>query len=51
MYVAPDDTLEVFLIYDHYLAQVEAMEKELKIQMIAGASLFGFLVFIILSIL
>ena len=51
VYVAPDDTLEVFLFYDHYLAQVEAMEKELKIQMIAGASLFGFLVFMILLIL
>ena len=51
VYVAENDTLEVFLFYDHYLAQVEAMEEELKIQMIAGASLFGLLVFIILSIL
>ena len=50
VYVAENDTLEVFLFYDHYLAQIETMENELKIQNYVGFSLIGVLIFVILSI-
>ena len=50
VYVAASDTLEVFLFYDHYLAQVQAMEKEFKIQSIMGVSLFGVLLFLLFII-
>ena len=50
VYVAENDTLEVFLFYDHYLAQIETMEAELKIQNYVGFSLIGVLIFVILSI-
>ena len=50
VYVAENDTLEVFLFYDHYLAQIESMENELKIQNYVGFSLIGVLIFVILSI-
>ena len=50
VYVAENDTLEVFLFYDHYLAQIEALENELKIQNYIGFSLIGILIFVILSI-
>ena len=50
VYVAENDTLEVFLFYDHYLAQIETMETELKIQNYVGFSLIGVLIFVILSI-
>lgn len=50
VYVAENDTLEVFLFYDHYLAQIETMENELKIQNYVGLSLIGVLIFVILSI-
>ena len=32
VYVAKNDTLDVFLFYDHYLAQVETLHKEIQIQ-------------------
>jgi hypothetical protein len=50
VYVAENDTLEVFLFYDHYLTQIETMENELKIQNSVGFSLIGVLIFVILSI-
>ncbi|MGY8763541.1 MAG: hypothetical protein ACKVLE_02275 [Fidelibacterota bacterium] len=50
VYVAENDTLEVFLFYDHYLTQIETMENELKIQNYVGFSLIGVLIFVILSI-
>ena len=50
VYVAASDTLEVFLFYDHYLAQVQAMEKEFKLQSIMGVSLFGVLLFLLFII-
>ena len=50
VYVAASDTLEVFLFYDHYLAQVQAMEKEFKLQSIMGVSLFGVLLILLFII-
>ena len=50
VYVAKNDTLKVFLFYDHYLAQVKTVEKQIKIQNYIGFSLFGMLIFLILSI-
>ena len=50
VYVAQNDTLEVFLFYDHYLAQIETLEKELKIQNYVGVLLVGVLLFVMLSI-
>ena len=50
VYVAKNDTLNVFLFYDHYLSQVEDLETEFKIQSYIGASLVAVLVFVIFSI-
>ena len=50
VYVAINDTLEVFLFYDHYLSQIDELETEFKIQNIIGASLVGVLLFVIFSI-
>jgi len=50
IYVAQNDTLEVFLFYDHYLTQIENLEKELKVQNYVGVSLVGVLLFVMLSI-
>ena len=50
VYVAQNDTLNVFLFYDHYLSQVEELEAEFKIQNYIGASLVAVLVFVIFSI-
>ena len=50
VYVAKNDTLNVFLFYDHYLSQVEELETEFKIQNYIGASLIAVLVFVIFSI-
>jgi len=51
VYVAENDTLEVFLFYDHYLSQVQSLNDELVVQNYVGFSLFGILVFLLLSIL
>ena len=51
VYVAENDTLEVFLFYDHYLSQIETIQEEFKIQKYVGFTLFGVLIFILLSIL
>ena len=51
VYVAENDTLEVFLFYDHYLSQVQSLNEELVMQNYVGFSLFGILVFLLLSIL
>ena len=50
IYVAINDTLEVFLFYDHYLSQIDELETEFRIQGIVGASLVGVLLFVIFSI-
>jgi|TARA_B110000438_G_scaffold65177_1_gene65759 hypothetical protein len=51
VYVAENDTLDVFLFYDHYLAQVETLHQEIKIQSYVGFSLFLVLVYVVLSVL
>ena len=51
VYVAENDTLEVFLFYDHYLSQVETLHEEIKIQNYVGLTLFGALFYFLLSIL
>ena len=51
VYVAENDTLEVFLFYDHYLSQVQSLSEEMVVQNYVGFSLFGILVFVLLSIL
>ena len=51
IYVAANDTLEVFLYYDHYLSQIETLKEEFKVQKYVGFALFGMLVYLLLSIL
>ena len=51
VYVAKNDTLEVFLYYDHYLSQVQSISEQIRFQNYVGFSLFGVLVFVLLSIL
>ena len=50
VYVAENDTLEVFLFYDHYLTQVEILQQEKRIQDYIGFSLFGVLLYVLLMI-
>ena len=50
VYVAINDTLEVFLFYDHYLSQIDELETEFRLQNIVGASLVGVLLLVIFSI-
>lgn len=50
VYVAENDTLEVFLFYDHYLTQVEVLQTEKRIQNYIGFSLFGVLLYVLLMI-
>ena len=50
VYVAKNDTLEVFLFYDHYLAQVETLHQEIRIQNYVGFTLSLVLVYIVFSI-
>ena len=50
VYVSENDTLEVFLFYDHYLSQVENLKDEIKIQNYIGISLVTILLYVILSI-
>jgi len=50
IYVAENDTLDVFLFYDHYLAQIETVQKEMRLQQVVGLSLVGVLMFIIFSL-
>ena len=45
VYIAENDTLDVFLFYDHYLTQVESLQQELQIQNYIGFSLFAVLLF------
>ena len=51
IYVAANDTLEVFLYYDHYLSQIETLNEEFKVQKYVGFTLFGMLIYLLLSIL
>lgn len=51
IYVAANDTLEVFLFYDHYLSQIETLNEEFKVQKYIGFGLFGMLIYLVLSIL
>lgn len=50
VYVAINDTLEVFLFYDHYLSQIDELQTEFRLQNIVGASLVGVVLFVIFSI-
>ena len=50
VYVAENDTLEVFLFYDHYLTQIEILQQEKKIQNYVGFSLLGVLLYVLLLI-
>ena len=50
VYVSENDTLEVFLFYDHYLSQVEDLHEEIKFQNYIGFSLVGAILYVILSI-
>ena len=50
VYVAENDTLDVFLYYDHYLSQVHAVKTQLLIQNTIGLSLIGVLFYIVLAI-
>ena len=45
-----NDTLDVFLFYDHYLTQVESLHQELQIQNYVGFSLFATLLFVMFRI-
>ena len=50
VYVAKNDTLDVFLFYDHYLSQIEKIERNFALQNYIGATLVGIVIYVIFSI-
>ncbi|MBL7014510.1 MAG: hypothetical protein ISR83_08820 [Candidatus Marinimicrobia bacterium] len=49
VYVTPNDTLDVFLYYDHYANQAESFHKEFKIQSYTGIGLFFIVIMLIFN--
>ena len=50
VYVAKNDTLDVFLFYDHYLSQIEEIERNFALQNYIGVTLVGIVIYVIFSI-
>lgn len=50
VYVAPKDTLKVFLFYDHYIAETETLDRQHTVRKMTAISLIGMIVFLIFQI-
>ena len=50
VYVAPKDTLNVFLFYDHYIAETETLDRQHTVRKMTAISLIGMIVFLIFQI-
>lgn len=50
VYVSPNDTLEVFLFYDHYITEKETLDRQHTVKRITALSIIFMLVFLLFQI-
>ena len=50
VYVTPNDTLEVFLFYDHYIVETETLDKQNTVRRITAISIISMIVYLIFQI-
>ncbi|SVB49530.1 uncharacterized protein METZ01_LOCUS202384 [marine metagenome] len=50
VYVTPNDTLEVFLFYDHYIVETEILDKQNTVRRITTISIISMIVYLIFQI-
>ena len=50
VYVTPNDTLEVFLFYDHYIVETEILDKQNTVRRITAISIISMIVYLIFQI-
>jgi hypothetical protein len=50
VYVSPNDTLEVFLFYDHYLSETKTLDAQFMVQRLTAVSLILMAIFLIFQI-
>ena len=50
IYVSPNDTLEVFLFYDHYLSETKTLDAQFMVQRLTAVSLILMAIFLIFQI-
>ena len=50
VYVSPNDTLEVFLFYDHYISETETLDKQHTVRRMTAVSIISMIVFLLFQI-
>jgi len=50
VYVSPNDTLEVFLFYDHYLSETKTLDAQFMVQRLTAVSLILMAIFLVFQI-
>ena len=49
-YVSPNDTLEVFLFYDHYISETETLDRQHTVRRMTAVSIIIMIVFLLFQI-
>ena len=50
VYVSPNDTLEVFLFYDHYISETETLDRQHTVKRMTAVSIIIMIVFLLFQI-
>ena len=50
VYVAPNDTLEVFLFYEHYVVETKTLDRQYMVKRLTALSLITMVIFLIFQI-
>ena len=50
VYVSPNDTLEVFLFYDHYISETETLDRQHTVRRMTAVSIIVMIVFLLFQI-
>ena len=50
VYVSPNDTLEVFLFYDHYISETEILDRQHTVRRMTAMSIIIMIVFLLFQI-
>ena len=50
VYVSPNDTLEVFLFYDHYISETETLDRQHTVRRMTAVSIIIIIVFLLFQI-
>ena len=50
VYVSPNDTLEVFLFYDHYISETETLDRQHTVRRMTAVSIIIMIVFLLFQI-